>query len=127
MISSRSELYKNFLLKSIINDLNGGLIKEGKQLDLLGLDSPNPRLKEAEKFIKNCNLSCYIQELVGQYSVLENYFMTENIYKAIQMDTTSNDSKTSSVVDDVFFIIKKCLKLVEFFTKSFLIDQIDYL
>ena len=68
------------------------------------------KLSEAEAFINNCNLRCTIQELICQYSILENYFMTENIYKAIQIDTKLKDSVTSSVVDDVFFIIKKCIK-----------------
>lgn len=107
MISARSELYKNFLLKSVLSDLNGD-----KQL----AQSPSAqmilksKLNEAEMFINNCNLRCTVQELICQYSILENYFMTENIYKAIQMDTGLKDSLTSSVVDDVFFIIKKCIK-----------------
>ncbi len=107
LISARSELYKNFLLKSVINDLNSD-----KNLNAM----PNAdqiiktKLVEAESFISNCNLRCTVQELIGQYSILENYFMTENIYKAIQMDTISKNSLTSSVVDDVFFIIKKCIK-----------------
>lgn len=99
IISSRTELYKNFLMKSILSDLRG---IEG--------NIQNDKLAEIDIFIKNCNLSFIIQELVGQYSILENYFMEENIKKAIQMDTLIIDSKTSSVVDDVFFIIKKCIK-----------------
>ncbi len=94
LISSRSELYKSFLLKSIINDLGDKEVS----------------IDEAEKFIQNCNLSFAIQELIGQYSIIENYFMIENVTKAIQMDTIMAGSKTSSVVDDVFFIIKKCIK-----------------
>ncbi len=94
LISSRSELYKSFLLKSLLNDLGGKEESSG----------------EAEKFIQNCNLSFAIQELIGQYSIVENYFMIENVSKAIQMDTIVAGSKTSSVVDDVFFIIKKCIK-----------------
>lgn len=103
LISSRSELYKNFLLKSIINDLNGAE-KNSQSFD------KQVKVQEAEKFIKNCNLSFSMQELIGQYSILENYFMTENIQKAIQLDTILSNSYTSSVVDDVFFIIKKCIK-----------------
>ena len=36
--------------------------------------------------------------------------MNENIDKAIQMDVCPKESLVSSVVDDVFFIIKKCIK-----------------
>ena len=90
-------------MKSISNDLNGAE-KKSQYLD------KNLKLEEAEKFIKNCDLSFSMQELIGKYSILENYFMTENIQKAIQLDTILMNSFTSSVVDDVFFIIKKCIK-----------------
>lgn len=68
------------------------------------------KLAEFQKFINTTPLQINIQEIIGQYSVLENYFMTENINKAIQMDTVNRNSLTSSVVDDTFFIIKKCIK-----------------
>lgn len=69
------------------------------------------KLAEFRKFINSSPLQIKIQEIIGQYSVLENYFMTENINKAIQMDSVNRNSLTSSVVDDTFFIIKKCIKL----------------
>lgn len=117
LISSRTELYKSFLMKIIINDLN----TDSKHLNSvftpeLRMSSEEEaiekkkKIEEAESFIKNCNLNFHIQELIGQYSILENYFMNENINKAIQMDTIMNESQTSSVVDEVFFILKKCIK-----------------
>jgi hypothetical protein len=97
IISSRSELYKFFLFNNIVNDL---IDKENES-----------QIREAERIISDCQLNRSLQELIGHYSMLENYFMIENINKAIQMDSViSSGSKTSSVVDDVFFIIKKCLK-----------------
>ena len=125
LISARSELYKNFLLKSIQNDINGGQLKQQQlqqqqqqQLQTGGDGGSEksaskivlPKMSEVQAFINSCNLRCVIQELIGQYSTIENYFMTENMYKAIQMDANSSDSLTSSVVDDTFFIIKKCIK-----------------
>ena len=86
-------------MKSILSDLKG---IEGS----IGTE----KVAESESFIKSCSLSFTIQELIGQYSILETYFMEENIKKAIQMDTLLGGSQTSSVVDDVFFIIKKCIK-----------------
>lgn len=68
------------------------------------------KISDFHKFINSTPLQICIQEIIGQYSVLENYFMTENINKAIQMDTINRNSLTSSVVDDTFFIIKKCIK-----------------
>jgi conserved oligomeric Golgi complex subunit 4 len=114
LISARTELYKHFLLKSIT-------------IDLSGLDQKSPQitnlqklLEEAKVFMNNCNLRCSVQELIGDYSILENYFMTENINKAIQMNTGyQKGSLTSSIVDDTFFIIKKCLK------RSLCSDSVD--
>jgi hypothetical protein len=97
----------------MLNDLNEKFKKDANlNSSPLKNQDRNEKLQsnEVEKIIQNSNLNCCIQELVGQYSILENYFMVENIYKAIQMETILNNSKTSSVVDDVFFIIKKCLK-----------------
>ena len=94
-------MYKSFLVKSVLTDLNGQTQKNSN-------DTNN--LNQVQLFINSTKLECYIQELIGQYSILENYFMTENIDKAIQIDIVVKDSASSSVVDDVFFIIKKCLK-----------------
>lgn len=69
-------------------------------------------IAEFKKFMNSTQLQINIQEIISNYSALENYFMTENINKAIQMDTVNRNSLTSSVVDDTFFIIKKCIKYV---------------
>eukprot|EP01113_Clastostelium_recurvatum_P041791 TRINITY_DN6696_c0_g1_i1.p1 TRINITY_DN6696_c0_g1~~TRINITY_DN6696_c0_g1_i1.p1 ORF type:complete len:751 (-),score=209.79 TRINITY_DN6696_c0_g1_i1:29-2281(-) len=48
-----------------------------------------------------------MQELLGQYVLLEEYFMVESVDKAIKMDETQGDSQTSSMVDYVFFVLQK--------------------
>ena len=102
LISARSELYKNFLNKSIMSDYK---IVQNQEPDFISKKS-----KQVQTFINSCDLQCAIQELIGQYSLFENFFMTENINKAIQMDTITKDRLTSSVVDDVFYIIENCIK-----------------
>jgi hypothetical protein len=87
LISARSQLYKSYLTT------------------YLSLKNTT------QSFINSTRLELETQELIGQYSILENYFMSENIEKACQLDNqTRGDQETSVVVDDVFFIIKKCLK-----------------
>ena len=39
--------------------------------------------------------------------------MTECISKAVRLDTLEEGSLTSSMVDDVFFIVKKCIRWAE--------------
>ena len=71
------------------------------------------------------------QELVGKYTHIENYFMREGLTKvtssghyiimtsllsththhvpqAIAMDSCNADGLTSSMADDIFFVLQKC-------------------
>ncbi|XP_069673758.1 conserved oligomeric Golgi complex subunit 4-like isoform X3 [Periplaneta americana] len=45
-----------------------------------------------------------MQELLGNYLLLERYFM-----KAVAMDALEEGSQTSSMVDDVYFIVRICI------------------
>jgi hypothetical protein len=38
----------------------------------------------------------------------EEFYLDENVQKAIQIDEWSEDALTTSMVDDVFFILQKC-------------------
>jgi hypothetical protein len=49
-----------------------------------------------------------VLDLVGSYISLEEYFMAENISKAIRIDELVPGALTSSLVDDCFFILLKC-------------------
>ena len=69
-----------------------------------------------------------MQELIGSYIMMEEYFMKEMVVKvttscqtvrkistfvfiqAVDMDTSDDSSLTSSMVDDAFFIVKKCVR-----------------
>jgi hypothetical protein len=106
LINARCELYLNFLRKRILSDVETNYPKKN---DLCN-ESLDKQKSSVENFLNNCLLSCSTQELIGQYTIFEDYFMIENINKAISMDSTPNDSLTSSIVDDVFFIIKKCVR-----------------
>lgn len=39
---------------------------------------------------------------------LEEFYLEENVGKAIAIDEWSTDALTTSMVDDVFFILQKC-------------------
>ena len=51
-----------------------------------------------------------MQELIGSYIMMEEYFMREMVLKAVSMDMSEEGSLTSSMVDDAFFIVKKCVR-----------------
>ena len=44
---------------------------------------------------------------------MEEYYMRESIAKAIQLDNIEPGNLTSSMTDDVFFILKQCIKYVK--------------
>lgn len=104
LINARCELYLSFLRKRVFSDLeaNYNSVETNEQLE--------KEKKDVDNFLTHCKLSCCIQELIGHYIVFEDYFMNENVSKAISMDYASKDNLTSSIVDDVFFILKKCLR-----------------
>ncbi|KAL2609822.1 hypothetical protein R1flu_028395 [Riccia fluitans] len=49
-----------------------------------------------------------VQELTGYYIVLEEYFMEENVKKAVKIDEFVPDSQTTSMVDDCFYVLQTC-------------------
>ncbi|XP_050432930.1 conserved oligomeric Golgi complex subunit 4 isoform X3 [Adelges cooleyi] len=91
LILARYDLYAKFVNKHINVELES-------------------KSSTAKSFLINSKLCCSIQELMGRYLEFERYYMEESIKKAILMDTLEGDEAlTSSMVDDVFFIIRKCV------------------
>ncbi|XP_055955306.1 conserved oligomeric Golgi complex subunit 4 [Patella vulgata] len=101
LINNRSELYLRFMKRKAMGDLETSeqeskLMEEGKV--------------EVEKLINESDLSRLMQELIGNYIMMEEYFMKEMVVKAVNMDVTDEGAKTSSMVDDAFFIVKKSVR-----------------
>ena len=69
-------------------------------------------LNEFEMTINNSELAHGMQELLGAYLALERYFLEESVNKALGIDALDPDQQTSSMVDDVFFIVQKCVRYV---------------
>lgn len=92
LILARYDLYSKFVCKRINTDLDS-------------------KTTSAKLILNNSKLCCSIQELMGKYLEFERYYMEESIKKAMMMDTIEGDDDelTSSMVDDVFFIIRKCV------------------
>nr|XP_055161151.1 conserved oligomeric Golgi complex subunit 4 isoform X2 [Nyctereutes procyonoides] len=102
LMNARSELYLRFLRKRISSDFEVGdsmVSEEVKQ----------EHQKSLDKLLNNCLLSCTMQELIGFYITMEEYFMRETVNKAVALDTYEKGQLTSSMVDDVFYIVKKCI------------------
>ncbi|CAL4126392.1 unnamed protein product, partial [Meganyctiphanes norvegica] len=61
-----------------------------------------------EKQLSRSQLVCDMAIIVGDYTILEQYYLNQCFKKAQAMDAT--DNITSSVLDDAFYIIKKSVR-----------------
>ncbi|CAI8615801.1 unnamed protein product [Vicia faba] len=76
-----------------------------------GLTSVDPELlPRATKAFRSGSFSKVAQDLTGFYVILEGFFMVENVRKAIMIDEHDPDSLTTSMVDDVFYVLQSCLR-----------------
>ncbi|XP_039263013.2 conserved oligomeric Golgi complex subunit 4-like [Styela clava] len=101
LISARCELYLRFLRRRVQADIDIVYQTEEEKKE---------NKSELLKWVTNCDLSHKMQEIVGGYILMEEYYMRESASKAIQLDTIEEGSLTSSMVDDTFFILKQCIK-----------------
>ncbi|XP_077374714.1 conserved oligomeric Golgi complex subunit 4 [Festucalex cinctus] len=98
LMNARAELYLRFLRRRIMADFE------------VGDQSVTPEHHQnVEKLLKHCVLSRNMQELIGYYIPMEEYYMRESVNKAVTMDTYEKSQLTSSMVDDCFYIVKKCI------------------
>uniref|UniRef100_A0A3Q3N3E6 Conserved oligomeric Golgi complex subunit 4 n=1 Tax=Mastacembelus armatus TaxID=205130 RepID=A0A3Q3N3E6_9TELE len=99
LMNARAELYLRFLRRRIMADFEVGDIQSITQ----------EHQQNVEKLLKHCLLSTMMQELIGYYIPMEEYYMRESVNKAVAMDTYEKGQLTSSMVDDCFYIVKKCI------------------
>ncbi|XP_044750706.1 conserved oligomeric Golgi complex subunit 4 [Coccinella septempunctata] len=97
----RSELYIRFLQRKVLADIDVGIPDEKKKEDAINIFNQT---------LKNSELSQLKHELLSHYLRLEQYFMEESINKAVAMDYIDTSQQTSSMVDDTFFIVRKCIR-----------------
>lgn len=66
--------------------------------------------KQLNEMLQRSETNRQMQELLSIYLLLERYFMEESVLKAIALDSHEARQLTSSMVDDVFFIVRKCIR-----------------
>ncbi|XP_069037408.1 conserved oligomeric Golgi complex subunit 4 [Lepisosteus oculatus] len=102
MMNARAELYLRFLRRRVTADFEVG---DGTAPE----STVQEHQQSLEKLLKHCLLSRNMQELIGYYIPMEEYYMRETVNKAVAMDTYEKGQLTSSMVDDCFYIVKKCI------------------
>ena len=101
IMHSRAELYVKFIRRRCINDLEQTSLEP---------EEKETKLKQLENLIKKSRMSMQMQEILGTYLLFERYFMEESVLKAISLDSLESGQHCSSMLDDVFFIIRKCIR-----------------
>lgn len=91
LLCERSEEYLSFILAKMGSASPGQVI------------SP----KEAGR-VRGGAFSVAVKELISYYIALEEYYMEETVGTAIRISEAAEGSLTTSMVDDVFYILKKC-------------------
>ncbi|KAI9528412.1 Golgi transport complex subunit 4 [Dissostichus eleginoides] len=99
LMNARAELYLRFLRRRLLADFEVGDVQSVTQ----------EHQQNVEKLLKHCMLSRTMQELIGYYIPMEEYYMRETVNKAVTMDSYEKGQLTSSMVDDCFYIVKKCI------------------
>ncbi|KAM4630234.1 conserved oligomeric Golgi complex subunit 4 isoform 1-T1 [Polymixia lowei] len=99
LMNARAELYVRFLRRRMMADFEVGDARSITQ----------EHRQNVEKLLQNSLLSRTMQELIGYYIPMEEYYMRETVNKAVAMDTYEKGQLTSSMVDDCFYIVKKCI------------------
>lgn len=99
LINASCELYLRFIRRRLNADCEAAFpLVDGEKTDACV-----QQLNAIERFLHHSGLSRILHTFINQYITIEEYFMRESIYKAIVIDSPD-------MVDDVFFILRKCLK-----------------
>ena len=84
--------------------------EERKELQERQKKARADRAKKLDTVLNRSKLGTRMQEILGQYVMMEQFYMQECVSKALDMEDTEEGSLTTSVLDDVFFIVKKSIR-----------------
>ncbi|KAI9002120.1 COG4 transport protein-domain-containing protein [Hyaloraphidium curvatum] len=102
LISQRTQLFDRFLHARAAAE-----IEKVKDSDYGNALSRTLDVLHKDGLAKTSRLDQRVQELMGHYVVLEEFFIRRSIDKAMKIDEYERGNATSSCVDDVFYILKK--------------------
>uniref|UniRef100_A0AC35G8L6 Conserved oligomeric Golgi complex subunit 4 n=1 Tax=Panagrolaimus sp. PS1159 TaxID=55785 RepID=A0AC35G8L6_9BILA len=84
--------------------------EERKELQEKQKRARTERTKKLDTVLNRSKLGMRMQEILGNYVMMEQYYMLESVSKALEMEDSEENSLTTSILDDVFFIVRKCIR-----------------
>lgn len=125
LMNTHTEMYWRFVrrrIKGATVEADPEDLVVGHNDDFEEIDGEKKKLLEEEKLrrkeereqkldqlLNRSLVGSKMQELLGNYLLLEQYYMDESIRKAIDTDV-KEEGLLSSVVDDVLFLVRKCVR-----------------
>ncbi|KAI1702092.1 COG4 transport protein domain-containing protein [Ditylenchus destructor] len=117
LMHTRSELYWRFLRRrlgeapvEVFEDEFYDSPEQRRQDQERIKQQKEERAKKLDVLLHRTSLSLKMQEILGKYVLMEQYYMIESVKKAIEMDDVEEGSLTSTLLDDVFFIVRKSIR-----------------
>ncbi|SPP81705.1 conserved oligomeric Golgi complex subunit 4 [Drosophila guanche] len=101
VMHSRVELYFRFMRRRMQIHVDTCVPEKEDQIIIMN---------RYERIVKNADLRRQMQEILSTYLLFERYFMEESVLKAIGLDKYEAGQQCSSIVDDVFFILRKSIR-----------------
>ncbi|KAG1668624.1 hypothetical protein FOA52_001493 [Chlamydomonas sp. UWO 241] len=86
-----AEEYNQFMLSKMRSEAAGGQLTAAR-----------------EAAFRSAPFNVSLKELLAAYQALEEFYMDETVAMSLRIDEVSPGQLTSSLVDDVFFILRKC-------------------
>ncbi|KAK9765139.1 Golgi transport complex subunit 4, variant 2 [Basidiobolus ranarum] len=105
MICQRVHLYQRFMRSRAQSEIS--ILKSKHQAEDV-LISENAEAYDEHGLLRTSELAALVQELTGDCIAMESFYLTRSVERAIKMDEYENGNHTSSSVDDVFYLLKKC-------------------
>ena len=95
LLQARAEMYYKFVRKRITADVEVSTEE--------GSDARQEKMTALDGLWTKSRLCHTMQDLLADYILFEDYFMAQNIRKAMESDS-------EEMLDDVFFLAKKCVQ-----------------
>ncbi|KAI7815870.1 COG4 transport protein-domain-containing protein [Gamsiella multidivaricata] len=106
LISQRAHLYNRFLESRAKLEIEH--LEQGHQVGDSLVDKPRNLYSESG-LLRVSGLSRKVEEIIDYYLAIEEFFLRRSVDKAMKISEDDFGSKTSSCVDDVFYILKKTI------------------
>ncbi|KAK0395654.1 hypothetical protein QR680_001376 [Steinernema hermaphroditum] len=128
LMHSRTELYWRFLKRRLgqaAAKIKSADDDDQRKIDVFYPEMSAAEIEEAEEQLRRKRLECdqkleqlvnrsllgtRMQEIIDRYVMIEQFYVMECMQKAVEIDSTEEGSLISSVVDDVFFIVRKGIR-----------------